>query len=146
MDLKKLKDNNGFTLMEIIIAIVIISIVIVFSVSLKDSTFREVAMEEGVQLIERIETQIRIFRAQNGTIPSISRTTISNNIDVNATRNKYFKEFSVSYGSGNIFTVDVYGSGVADGITMQVAVDPSDNERNRLYDGEIQFYKKFKNT
>ena len=136
----KIKDNKGFGFIETIVVILLVSIVMVLSLTIKKTTFKKAALKEGAVLIEKIDAQVRLFRAQNGTFPSTAKVGNLSLINVNAVKNKYFKEFSIAYTSGDIFTINVFGSNIVDGVTMQAVIDANKSNKENLYGGEIKTY------
>lgn len=136
----KIKDNKGFGLIETIVVIIIIAIVMVVAVSLKTTSFKKAAMKEGMQLIEKIDVQTRLYRAQNGTFPTTSKVGRFSPININAAKNKYFKEFDLVYASGNNFTVNVYGSDIANGVTMRAVINSNTSSKDNLPQGQVQIY------
>ncbi|MDD5021275.1 MAG: prepilin-type N-terminal cleavage/methylation domain-containing protein [Endomicrobiaceae bacterium] len=136
----KIKDVRGFGLVESIVVIIIVAVLILVAVGVKKSTFRKAAIKEGMQLIENIDVQTRIYRAQNGTFPTTSRVGSSSKINVSAVKNEYFKEFDLSYASGNNFTVNVYGSGMANGVTLRAVINATTSSKQNLPQGQVEIY------
>lgn len=136
----KIKDKRGFGLIETIVVIIIVAILIVVAVSVKTTAFKKAAMKEGMQLIETIDVQTRLYRAQNGTFPTTSRVGRSSQININASKNKYFKEFDLAYVSGNNFTVNVYGSDMVSGVTMRAVINSTTSSKDNLPQGQVAIY------
>ncbi|MDD4166942.1 MAG: type II secretion system protein [Endomicrobiaceae bacterium] len=135
-----MKNNHGFGLIETLVVITIVGVVMVIAVSFKPVTFKKAAMKEGMQLMEQIDVQTKLYRAKNGTIPSVSKTGSSPVINVTALQNKYFKEFALSYASGNNFTVSVYGSDLANGVTLRAVINSTTSNKQNLSQGQVEIY------
>ncbi|GEM_PF-2462229 len=136
----KIKNNLGFGLIETIVVIIIVAVVMVVAVSFKPVIFKKAAMKEGMQLMEQIDVQTKLYRAKNGTIPTIIKTGSSSVINVTAFQNKYFKEFALSYASGNNFTVNVYGSDLANGVTLRAVINSTTSSKQNLSQGQVEIY------
>lgn len=136
----KIKNKRGFGLVETIVVIIIVSILMLVAVSVKTNAFKKAAMKEGMQLIEKIDVQTRLYRVQNGTFPTTSKVGRSSQININASKNKYFKEFDLSYASGNNFTVNVYGSDMVSGVTMRAVINSTTSSKDNLPQGQVAIY------
>lgn len=133
-------NKKGFSFTEAIVVIIIVAVLMLVGVSFKNVIFKKAAMKEGMQLMEQINAQVKLFMAYNGTIPSVSRTGASSQLNISAVQNKYFKEFALSYASGNNFTVNVYGSGLTNAVTMSAVINSTTSSKQNLSQGQVTIY------
>ena len=113
--------KEGFTLTELLAAVIIVGILVALAVPIFIQNTRRIMTTEGCALVGSIRTAERIYFTENNTYTP-NWADISEDIDM--INNKYFttEPTLVASGSGNaaIFTATVTGSGDASGISISI--------------------------
>ncbi|MBN2407194.1 MAG: prepilin-type N-terminal cleavage/methylation domain-containing protein [Elusimicrobia bacterium] len=109
------KRNQGFTLVELVVVMVIIGILAVISVPMYRNYVERAIQSEGRALVGGIASAQKVYYAEHGTFMAVAAgTSQSTTLGVDARSNTYFTTFSVTTGGGGtLFTATAVG-GVAD--------------------------------
>lgn len=115
--------NNirAFTLIELVIVIVIVSILAIVAVPIYRGYVRKAVATEGKALVGAVQVSEKIYYAEFKEFYSqISKTSHSEVLDIDARANKYFSSFSVTAIKSlePSFTIITEGSGAASGIKI----------------------------
>jgi type IV pilus assembly protein PilE len=121
--MKKTKKVLGFTLIELIIVIVIISILALVSVPIYRGYTRRAMASEGRALVGSIATSEKVYLAEHGAYLAVPATAVDTTLDIDATGNKYFRTLTVTQsgtvtGANATFTATATGSGDAANIVV----------------------------
>lgn len=68
----KLKEENGFTLIEMLIVILIISVLLILVVSNLDGVNDRITKTKNDGIIQTVDSQILIYKMDKGTKPTIA--------------------------------------------------------------------------
>lgn len=68
--MKRFKSNEGFSLVELMIVIVIIGVLAAVAVPIYSSNVQKAKMAEADAALGSIRTQLRVYFAENGTYPA----------------------------------------------------------------------------
>ncbi|MFA7073689.1 MAG: prepilin-type N-terminal cleavage/methylation domain-containing protein [Endomicrobiaceae bacterium] len=112
--------NQGFTLVELVIVIVIVGILSIVAVPIYRGYTRKSMLTEGKSLISAIEKQEKIYYVEFAKYIDVSATSFSPVLDIDARANKYFTAFQVTV-SGSAFTAVTTGTGGATGIGVTLS-------------------------
>jgi prepilin-type N-terminal cleavage/methylation domain-containing protein len=117
------KRVKGFTLIELIIVIVIISILALVSVPIYRGYTRRAMASEGRALVGSIATSEKVYLAEHGAYLAVAATGLNAALDIDATGNKYFRTFTITQsgtvtGANATFTATATGSGDAANIVV----------------------------
>ena len=103
---------KGFTIVELIFAILVIGILALISVPVYRGYVRKSISTEGKNLLSDINVGERSYFYRTGNLYATSGTeTNSTKIGVDARRNKYFKSYSITTGGTKKFTATTSFSG-----------------------------------
>lgn len=112
-----MKKNNGFTLVELVIVIVIVGILSIVAVPIYRGYTRKAMLTEGKTLISAVEMQEKVYYVEFASYFTISQTALNTALDIDARTNKYFRNFRVTV-SGAAFTAIATGTGGATGMSV----------------------------
>ena len=130
-----MKKNNGFTLVELVIVIVIVGILSIVAVPIYRGYTRKSIATEGKALLGVIQMSERAYFAETSTYIAVSNTSFSQDLDTDARSNKYFRSFTVvsnnSTGDDARYTATTSGIDAASGISLTIVGQPK---------GKIEFY------
>jgi len=121
-----LKNNKGFTLVELMITVLIVGILASVAIPLYRANVRRAKATEADASLGSIRTALRVYYAEQGTYPiSAAYATIySLSIDVDSLDlvGRYFPATSYKYKStdGVSYTIQATGSGESNGINRQM--------------------------
>jgi prepilin-type N-terminal cleavage/methylation domain-containing protein len=119
------KSSGGFTLIELIIVIVIISILALVSVPIYRGYTRRAMASEGAALCGSVATTEKVWFAEHGVYRVVAAGTGFDTgfgtLDIDARNNAHFRTFGVANSAGG-FTVTCAASAATDasGITVQL--------------------------
>lgn len=122
-----MKKQQGFTLVELVVVIIIVGILSVVAVPIYRSYTQRAMMAEGVSFVRATDNAETSYYTKNGVYLSVSTATnYSKALMLDAKRNKYFSTFQISarnnFGSNNsqcTWNLTSFGSGKAAGITVK---------------------------
>ena len=121
--IKKIFNNQGVSLMECIIVVIIIAVLILLWGFYGGDHIRIAITNEGHMFIEKIISQEKMYRVRKSSyLPIVSTTTSSVELNIDANQNKYFKTFNVTVSSNTLY-VSAYGENEASGITVRGIYD-----------------------
>lgn len=106
-----LRDKKGFTMMELIVVIVIVGVCLAIWGFHGRDHIKIAMMSEAKVFIEKVISQEKIYRANNGTFIATSGTVDTfDPLYINTKTNKYFTKFKIEKTPGSVGTVvvDVY--------------------------------------
>jgi prepilin-type N-terminal cleavage/methylation domain-containing protein len=116
-----LTKRTGFTLVELLVAVIIVGVLSSLAVPIFRQNIRRVMATEGHALVGAIRTAQRIYFAENNRYTS-NWVDIEGAVDIN--NNKYFKTVPVLTASGTgseaTFTATVTGTGDASQISVSI--------------------------
>jgi prepilin-type N-terminal cleavage/methylation domain-containing protein len=104
--MSKLRNQNGFSLVELMIVIVIIGVLAAIAVPIYSSNVKKAKMSEADAALGTIRTQLRIYYGENGSYP-IAATAENvvgaswNDIKPGELTGKYFTDASFTYVSAD---------------------------------------------
>jgi prepilin-type N-terminal cleavage/methylation domain-containing protein len=116
--------NLGFTLIELIIAIVIVGILASAGIVTYRSTVRQSMMAEGVALLSAAAAAEKIWKADHGTFTG---NTTDINADQYGETNRYFRTVTISNASATTFTLSTTMTTDGGGLTVNYAFDANGN-------------------
>jgi len=104
--MNKLRKQNGFSLVELMIVIVIIGVLAAIAVPIYTSNVQKAKMSEADASLGTIRTQARIYYGQNGAYPTVAVAAdvvgaAWNDIKAGELTGKYFSDASYTYLSGD---------------------------------------------
>lgn len=91
-----MKNNKGFSLMELVITFVVFAILIVLVVGSYGIFVKEAKTSEGIMLASSIAKVETMYERENGAYKQILNASYSDIPQIDARFNKYFKLFSVN--------------------------------------------------
>lgn len=83
--MKRLPNKKGFTLVELMIVIVIISVLAAVAVPIYQNNVKKARMAEADATLGTIRTQLRIYQAENLTYPVAATATDVADLDIQIT-------------------------------------------------------------
>lgn len=103
---KLLNHQNGFSLVELMIVIVIIGVLAAVAVPIYTSNVTKAKMSEADAALGAIRTELRVFYGENGAYPvaAVSEAVIGgswNDIKAGELNGKYFVDASFTYESAD---------------------------------------------
>ncbi len=125
---KLMKNQRGFTLVELMITIVIVGVLATVAIPLYQANVKRAKASEADATMGSIRTSLRVYYAENTAYP-IRATygpvhTMSDSIDIDSTDmvGKYFPATAYTYVStdGVTYTIRATGSGDSAGIQRQM--------------------------
>ena len=123
-----MKKNNGFTLVELVIVIIIVGILSIVAVPIYRGYTRKSVATEGKALLGVIQMSERAYFAETSAYVGVSNTSFSQVLDTDARSNKYFRTFTVISnnltGDNAQYTATTSGTEVASGITLSMIGKP----------------------
>lgn len=120
--IKKFLNNNGFSLIECVVVVVIISIVVLIWGFYGSDHMKIAYMNEGHMLVEKVVAQERLYMAKNSAFLTVPTGTSSTALNIDTKQNNYFKTFKTTV-AGNVLIVEAYGSGKAGSATVRGVYD-----------------------
>ena len=118
-----MKNKKGFSLVEMVVAIIVIGILSIVSVPVYRGYVKRAYESEGKALLGSIVTAEEHFYINNDYFADEDEVEVGNFIDVDASGNKYFRTFSVET-DGDSFTATTYGTDAADEIRFVLEYTP----------------------
>lgn len=119
---KIIKSCKGFTFIEVMVVIVIISILAVAWFFTGRGHVKIAMTNEGRALIDKIVAQEKIYRVQRSDFFLTDRVEFSRELKVDARQNKYFKEFEI------VRTQNGLGTETQEGVVVTVYPAEGDTE------------------
>ena len=124
-----MKNNKGFSLVELIVVVIIVSVLSFISFSIFKEYKKEAKMAEGKALLSALVAAEEIYYAKNfdyfadttGFIDTVS-SSVTGSSGISAKKNKYFKSFKFTKESNNII---IQTRDTKNQITMQVKLYPN---------------------
>lgn len=117
--MKRFKSNEGFSLVELMIVIVIIGVLAAVGVPIYSSNVTKAKMAEADAALGSIRTELRVYYGENGTYPTQATAAAVvgaawNDIQTGELNGKYFADASYTYLSadGSAFTLTCAGGSV----------------------------------
>ena len=99
-----IESKKGFTLVELVIVIVIVGILSIISVPIYRGYVEKAIMTEGKVLINAIGKAELAYHVKNDCFyETDDKVESDSTLDINASGNKYFKEFLTKSGSGRMY-------------------------------------------
>ena len=137
--MKIFKNSKGFSFLELSVAVIIMSILVVIWGFSGGGDIKRSMLTEAKMFIEQVVGQEKIYLAQKSEFwVSPSTITFSDGLRIGTVQNKYFKTFKISSSSaGSVLTIEVYGS---DSHSNKVMVRGIWNS-TVASDNKIDFYK-----
>ena len=119
-----MKNRKGFTVVEFLIVICIMAVLAVIAAPIYRTYARKAMSSEGRALLSSIQTAENVYFKEFGSFyVFVGTQTFDNVLDVDASGNKYFKDYSiVSQDVMSGYTAQTTGSGAAKGIVLTVMV------------------------
>ncbi|MDR3050082.1 MAG: prepilin-type N-terminal cleavage/methylation domain-containing protein [Elusimicrobiota bacterium] len=91
-----MKNNKGFTRIELIVVIAILAILAVVAVPIYKNYIKDYLLSEGKALMSSIQTAEKIYYAEFGVFYEISEPVdYDETLNIDARKNDIFKKFSV---------------------------------------------------
>jgi len=121
-----LKDNKGFTLVELMITVLIVGILASVAIPLYQANVKRAKASEADAALGSIRTALRVYYAENGVYPTAANyiPVYNLSIDVDSTDivGRYFPPTAYTYQStdGINYTIRATGSGQSAGIYRQM--------------------------
>lgn len=115
MDAKGLErmKKKGFTLIELLIVFIIVGLLAAIAIPIYRANIKKVASSEGAALLGSILTAQKTYFSEHGRY-----TTDENQIGIDLSGNKYFKDFIVQHADENGFTAKTVGTGLCEGVEV----------------------------
>ncbi len=129
---KNMKNKKGFSLVEMVVAIIVIGILSIVSVPVYRGYVKRAYESEGKALLGSIVTAEEHFYINNDYFADEDEVEVGNFIDVDASGNKYFRTFSVE-SDGDSFTATTYGTDAANGIELTLVYTPNGTQVYETY-------------
>ena len=107
--LKDRSEMKGYTLIEVVIAMIIVAVLSIISVTIYTKYIRGATVIEGKALVMTIASAERIYNAENGAFLDVLITNIEPLLDIDSRMNTYFKDFHVRVVVGPGFVVVTTG-------------------------------------
>ena len=125
---KLMKNQGGFTLVELMITIVIVGVLATVAIPLYQANVKRAKASEADATMGSIRTSLRVHFAENSDYPIeaayVAVHTLSDSIDIDSTDmiGKYFPATAYTYISadGVTYTMRATGSGDSAGIQRQM--------------------------
>lgn len=133
--MKNIINNNGFSLMECLVAIIIISVVVLIWGFYGSDHVRIAISNEGRMFINQVVAQERLYLAEKSEFwVSTGIINDSDELNLNTIQNKYFKTFKVSTSTtGDTLIVEMYAEpGVADKIMVRGVFNSNISSNNQI--------------
>lgn len=112
-----LKKKKGFTLVELIIVIIIVGVLSIVAVPIYFGYTRKSMATEANALMSAIKDSESTYYSENGHYLEVSKTCMSEELDVDARANKYFTSFEVGE-IGDTYSAVSEGIDQATGISV----------------------------
>lgn len=105
-------NNKGFSFVELVVVIVIVSVVIVIWGFTGGNDVKRSMLTEGKMFIEQVIAQERLYLAEKSEFwVSVGTVTVADALNISTLQNKYFKVFKVSSSTAaDILTIEVYST------------------------------------
>ena len=131
--MKNIVNNKGFSLIECLVAIIIITVVVLIWGFYGADHVRIAISNEGRMFIGQVVAQEKLYLAEKSEFwVSAGIINDSDELNLNTIQNKYFKTFKVT-AAGNILTVELYGEpGIADKIMVRGVFDSRVTSSNQI--------------
>jgi len=121
-----MNNKKGFTLVELVIVIVIVGILTIVAVPIYRGYTRRAMATEGRALLGSVATSQRVHYAEHGAWLTVTETSFSEALDVDARGNRFFTSFNVvpggAIGGYPSFVSTTTGSNGASGIVITMTV------------------------
>ena len=125
---KFMKNQRGFTLVELMITIVIVGVLATVAIPLYQANVKRAKASESDATMGSIRTALRVHYAENSDYPIeasyVAVHTLTDSIDIDSTDmvGKYFPATAYTYisAAGADYTIRATGSGASAGIQRQM--------------------------
>ena len=123
-----MNNNKGYTFVELIAVLVIISILSLIGVSTYNKLIRTSMMAEGKVLVSSVAKAEWIYYAEHSRFYSTGGFVFTNDtLGIDARQGKYFQEYDVRTFPNDIFMVVAHGFGDAFGTSIFYDTDPNNS-------------------
>ena len=138
-----MKNNKGFSLVELMVVIIIVGILSFVSFNMYKRYKRNAIITEGKALLSALIDAEEIHYSQSednsyfttgGFVQSVS-ATVTGSSGINAATNQYFREFDISEEGGNTISIEtIYDNSKGLHISLSVIMSP---DSKPVYSEEI---------
>ncbi len=128
-NVKLLFITKGFTLIELVVVLVIISILSLMGVTTYRNSVKKAMASEGLALVAAVAKTEKIYFATHGSYLRVGNTNRNTELCIDCSNNTYFRTFRVIVPVffGNYFEVRTDGTGNAQGMRIVYKSDPDGN-------------------